>query len=103
MTQSSPSFTHDPRSRESPVIGTRKFSVKSSDRPTTMNTNAIPNASEPTRCACSIPARGSTAAAASPYTATPRAMSKPPTSAVAASSSTGRDRRRRRPSRRVRS
>jgi hypothetical protein len=46
---SSASFSHDDRSRRRPVIGTRKFSVKSSERPTTTKTNPIPNATAPAR------------------------------------------------------
>ena len=102
-THSSPSFSHDPhRLRSSAAIGTRKFSVNSSDLPTTTKTNPMPNAIAPAsllrpRLECSA-----TAASVSTSAAMPNATSNPPTIAVAASSSTGRDMRRR-PSSRVRS
>ena len=89
--QSSPSFNQDDsRSRSSPATGMRKFSVNSSDRPTTMKTKPMPKAIAPTS-SLALPA---IVRAASAYAATPIATSKPPTSAVAASSIGGRARRR---------
>ena len=54
--QSRASASQELRSRRSsPAIGTRKFSVKSSPRPTTRKTKPMPNAIEPKTCAASPP------------------------------------------------
>ena len=84
------------------MIGTRKFSVKSSERPTTMKTKPMPKPIAPIRWAAFSPNRGVSDATASTKTTSPTATSKPPMSAVAPSSSNGRESLRR-PSSRVRS
>jgi hypothetical protein len=83
------------------VTGTRKFSVKSSERPTTMKMKAIPKPSAPSAWAGCSPSRGVNAAAIVASAMTPKTTSKPATSPVDASSRRERCRRRR-PSSRVR-
>ena len=75
--------------------------MNSSERPTTMKMKAIPNNSEPTKCAALGPKRGVIAAVAAASAMTPKTTSKPATSDVVVSSSFERVRRRS-PSSRVR-
>src|SRR3954469_2984909 len=78
----------------SPARGTRKFSVKSSPRPTTRNTKPIPKPIEPITCAASVPNWCSSCDSSSASTTTPATMSKPAASEVEISSTTGRSSRR---------
>ena len=90
IVHSSASLSVDSLPRRSAVTGTRKFSVKSSERPTTMKMKAIPKASEPKKCAALGPKCGVMAAVAAASAMMPKTTSKPATSEVVVSSSLDR-------------
>src|SRR4051794_23869536 len=95
IVQSSPTFHHAFRGFPCrPASGTRKFSVKSSPRPTIRKTKPMPNPTAPTTPAASLPKCGSRGADTTASRITPAAMSKPAASAVDTTSSTGRPIRR---------
>ena len=95
VVQSFASPSHElPRLWSRPAIGTRKFSVNSSPRPTTRKMKPIPKASDATTCAGPTPVLPSSLAPTMPSATTPATMSKPAASAVEITSSSGRSSRR---------
>src|SRR4051794_1945894 len=82
MTHSSASLSFVMWPRRSPVTGTRKFSVNSSERPTVMKMNAMPKPSAPSACAGCWPIAFEKAAVIVASAMTPKTTSMPATSAV---------------------
>ncbi len=77
------------------ATGSKKFSVNSSERPTTRNTRPIANASAPNSLARPGPSSGSTSASTTPSAVMPKTMVTPAMKPVDTCSSGGMSSRRR--------